>query len=84
MKVECPPQSFPANQLQTTGTALLDELISHLPVELQLLGYHYCGPGTNLFKRLSRGHKQVILLNKNCKQHILYSNLNREVRQTNI
>lgn len=50
-------------------SSLLNWLINHLPFELHLPGYNYCGPGTNLIKRLTRGDKGVNKLDEYCKEH---------------
>ena len=55
--------------------ALVNKAIDLLPVELHLPGgYQYCGPGTKLQKRLSRGDPGINKLDQACKQHdIAYS-----------
>lgn len=50
-------------------SSLLNWLINHLPFELHLPGYNYCGPGTKLIKRLSRGDKGVNKLDEYCMDH---------------
>lgn len=50
-------------------SGLLNWLINHLPFELHLPGYNYCGPGTKLQKRLTRGDKGINLLDECCKDH---------------
>lgn len=50
-------------------SSLLNWLINHLPFELHLPGYNYCGPGTKLIKRLKRGDKGVNKLDEYCKEH---------------
>lgn len=61
------------------GRGLLNSIINHLPFELHLPGYNYCGPGTKLHKRLQRGDKGVNELDNACMQHDIaydkYSNL---------
>lgn len=49
--------------------SLLNWLINHLPFELHLPGYNYCGPGTKLIQRLRRGDKGVNKLDEYCKEH---------------
>lgn len=51
------------------GGGLLNTAINHLPIELHLPGYQYCGPGTNLKKRLSLGQKGINGLDSACKDH---------------
>ena len=53
---------------------VINKSIDLLPVELHLPGYQYCGPGTNLAKRLQRGDPGINKLDAACKQHdIAYS-----------
>lgn len=55
------------------GRGLVNSLINKLPFELHLPGYQFCGPGTDLNKRLARGDPGINQLDKLCKQHdILY------------
>ncbi|GBP42632.1 hypothetical protein EVAR_87183_1 [Eumeta japonica] len=51
------------------GGGILNTLIDNLPFELHLPGYNYCGPGTKLQKRLTRGDKGINPLDEACKQH---------------
>jgi hypothetical protein len=51
------------------GSGLINSVINKLPFELHLPGYQYCGPGTNLKKRLARGDKGINLLDSACKEH---------------
>lgn len=56
------------------GSRLINWLIDNLPIELHLPGYNYCGPGTQLEKRLIRGDKGINILDEYCKEHdIAYS-----------
>lgn len=56
------------------GSGLLNSAINKLPVELHIPGYNYCGPGTKLEKRLSRGDRGINELDEACKEHdIAYS-----------
>lgn len=48
-----------------TGKGLLNTIISHLPIELSLPGYQYCGPGTDLSKNAKPTNK----LDSFCKEH---------------
>lgn len=56
--------------------ALVNTAIDALPIELHLPGgYQYCGPGTKLKQRLSRGDPGINKLDEACKAHdIAYSN----------
>lgn len=55
--------------------AVVNTVIDALPVELHLPGgYQYCGPGTKLGQRLSRGDPGINKLDQACKEHdIFYS-----------
>jgi hypothetical protein len=56
------------------GHGLLNSVINNLPFEMHLPGYQFCGPGTNLEKRLARGDAGVNPLDSACKTHdIAYS-----------
>lgn len=52
-----------------SGYGLLNTAINRLPIELHLPGYRFCGPGTRLHKRLSRGDIGINPLDEACKQH---------------
>ncbi|XP_050066057.1 uncharacterized protein LOC126555138 [Aphis gossypii] len=52
-----------------SGTGLLNTIINSLPVELHLPGYQYCGPGTNLEKRLALGQTGINGLDSACRDH---------------
>ncbi|CAH1115875.1 unnamed protein product [Psylliodes chrysocephalus] len=56
------------------GRGIVNSLINKLPIELHIPGYSYCGPGTQLDKRLQRGDKGINQLDAACKDHdIAYS-----------
>ena len=64
----------PSRRVKKTGKGLVNSIINKLPIELHLPGYQYCGPGTNLNKRLKRGDPGINELDKACKEHdIKYS-----------
>lgn len=52
-----------------SGTGLLNTIINSLPVELHLPGYQYCGPGTNLERRLALGQTGINGLDSACRDH---------------
>lgn len=55
--------------------SIINKAIDILPVEIHFPGYEYCGPGTDLEKRLSRGDSGINKLDAACKVHdIAYSN----------
>lgn len=66
---------------QRAGSGLLNNLINNLPFELHLPGYNYCGPGTRLLKRLSRGDKGVNQLDEACKRHDIAYAQNKELSE---
>lgn len=58
-----------------TGRGIINSIINRLPFEAHVPGYQFCGPGTNLKKRLDRGDKGINLLDSACRDHdIAYSN----------
>lgn len=60
--------------LQYSGKGVINSLINKLPFELHVPGYQFCGPGTKLEKRLSRGDQGVNPLDAACRKHdIAYS-----------
>lgn len=70
-------RSRPVRMYKTkkTGKGILNTLINRLPFEAHVPGYQFCGPGTNLKKRLARGDKGINLLDAACRDHdITYSN----------
>ncbi|XP_025405477.1 uncharacterized protein LOC112679776 isoform X2 [Sipha flava] len=50
-------------------SGLINSLINKIPVELHVPGYQYCGPGTNLKKRIARGDPGTNTLDSYCKDH---------------
>ena len=63
------------------GSGIINSLINKLPIELHLPNYNYCGPGTKLKKRLSRGDSGINKLDEACKEHdisyLKYTDLNK-------
>lgn len=60
---------------QVEGYGLIDFIVNKLP-EIHIPGYQYCGPGTELEKRLARGDPGMNKLDKACKDHdIAYSSV---------
>lgn len=47
----------------------INKAIDHLPFETHIPGYQYCGPGTQLNKRLKRGDPGINPLDRACKEH---------------
>ena len=59
------------------GAGLLDKTINALPFEVHIPGYQFCGPGTRLAKRLTRGDRGINRLDAACSEHdIAYSRSN--------
>lgn len=57
-----------------TGQGFINSLINKLPFEAHIPGYRFCGPGTKLEKRLTRGDQGINKLDEACKEHdIAYS-----------
>lgn len=77
--------SFITNPLKHIPVGdIVNSAIDALPVELHLPGgYQYCGPGTKLKKRLSRGDPGINKLDKACKEHdIAYSKYSDTAKRT--
>lgn len=47
---------------------LVDHIVNKLP-EIHIPGYQYCGPGTDIEKRLKRGDTGINKLDEACKEH---------------
>ncbi|XP_060846984.1 uncharacterized protein LOC132926627 [Rhopalosiphum padi] len=52
-----------------SGAGLLNTVINSLPFELHLPGYQYCGPGTDLKKRLALSQPGINGLDSACREH---------------
>lgn len=64
------------------GSGIINSLIDHLPFELHLPGYQYCGPGTKLQERIRKGNRGVNKLDEACMYHdIAYNNKDSGVRR---
>lgn len=69
-------QSFITSAIKKIPIAgIVNSAIDSLPIELHLPGgYQYCGPGTKLKERLTRGDPGINKLDQACKEHdISYS-----------
>ena len=56
---------------------LLNRAVNALLFELHISGYQFCGPGTQLAKRLARGDAGINPLDAACREHdIAYSRSN--------
>lgn len=60
------------------GSGILDRIIDKLPFEVHLPSYQYCGPGTKLDKRLSRGDPGINKLDTFCKEHDIFYATNKD------
>lgn len=56
--------------------SVLNRLINSLPFEAHIPGYQFCGPGTNLKKRLARNDQGVNKLDQSCRVHDIAYNQN--------
>lgn len=67
--------STAARFVGNVASTVVNRAIDVLPVELHIPGgYQYCGPGTNLRKRLERGDPGINELDRACRTHdIAYS-----------
>lgn len=50
-------------------SSAINKTIDHLPFEAHVPGYFWCGPGTQVAKRLARGDKGINPLDEACKLH---------------
>lgn len=66
------------------GSGVLNTLINKLPFELHLPGYNFCGPGTKLQKRLSRGDRGVNPLDEACKQHDIAYSASKDIKSRHV
>jgi hypothetical protein len=66
------------------GRGLVNSIINRLPVELHIPGYQYCGPGTKLDKRLTRGDPGINQLDKACKEHDIAYSQHKDIKQRHI
>lgn len=65
-------------KIKKRGGGLMNKIINKLPFELHLPGYNYCGPGTKLAARLTRGDPPVNQLDSACKEHDIAYSKNRD------
>ena len=56
----------------------MNSIVNKLLVELHIPGYQYCGPGTKLKERLSRGDPGINPLDVACKEHDFAYSKNRD------
>lgn len=65
------------------GFGLLNWLITHLPFELHLPGYQYCGPGTKFKKRKAKGQRGINKLDGGCMVHDQKYEENKDLESRN-
>ena len=51
------------------GSHIINNTIDKLPFEIHIPIYSYCGPGTDLQKRLNRNDPGINVLDEACKYH---------------
>ena len=66
------------------GKGVVNSLINKLPVELHIPQFRFCGPGTELKKRLAKGQVGINPLDDACKDHdIAYSQNQENIKARN-
>ena len=68
-------------QKRLRGRGLINTLINNLPFEIHLPGYHFCGPGTKLEKRLARGAVGINPLDEACREHDIAYNTYQDLER---
>lgn len=63
--------------------SFIDQFVEKLP-EIHINGYSYCGPNTNLEKRLTRGELGVNELDFACREHDIAYAQSRDMKMRNI
>lgn len=63
------------------GGGLLNRAINSLPIEIHIPGYRYCGPGTKLTERLSRGDAPINKLDEACLEHDVAYSQSRDLKR---
>lgn len=66
-----------------SGAGLLNTVINSVPFELHLPGYQYCGPGTDLKKRLALGQSGINGLDSACRDHDIAYDKNNSLSERN-
>lgn len=62
--------------------SIVDRFLEKLP-EIHFIGYKYCGPNTNLRKRLAQGDPGVNALDCACKEHDIAYAQSRDLQMRN-
>lgn len=63
------------------GDGMINTAINKLPFEMHIPTYNFCGPGTKLKKRLSRGDRGINGLDEACREHDIAYMLNKDLEQ---
>lgn len=66
------------------GKGMVNWAIKHLPFEMHIPGYQYCGPGTKLRERLARNDSGINQLDHACKEHDISYSKFKDTQQRNI
>ncbi len=61
-----------------SGRGLINKVINKLPFEIHAPGYQFCGPGTRLEKRISKGQLGIDPLDAACREHDIAYSKNRD------
>lgn len=76
--------SFKKKRKRKHGRGLLNTLIDNLGWELHMPGgYNFCGPGTRLSEKLSKGVTGINKLDEACKQHDIFYSQNSDTAARN-
>lgn len=66
------------------GKGLVNWAIKHIPFEMHIPGYQYCGPGTKLQERLARNDPGINPLDRACKEHDISYSKGKDTTHRNI
>lgn len=66
------------------GKGMVNWAIKHIPFEMHIPGYQYCGPGTKLQERLARNDPGINPLDHACKAHDISYSKFKDTTQRNI
>lgn len=66
------------------GKGMVNWAIKHIPFEMHIPGYQYCGPGTKLRERLARNDPGINPLDLACKEHDISYSKFKNTDQRNI
>lgn len=66
------------------GKGMVNWAIKHIPFEMHIPGYQYCGPGTKLKERLARNDPGINDLDRACKEHDISYSKFKDTQERNI